>query len=139
MTIYLNRTTYADVQGASRTGQLLGVANTLNTITGQIIAVSNADYVTTSTGVLVVNPVFNPVGLQYISVRDQANLVFQTSAGTVVTITIPAPQTAVFEADGESVDPASVAGVIAACIGLLCDPSGNVVTSFVAGYRSRLQ
>lgn len=137
MTIYLNRTAYADVQGAVRTAQLLGVGMALNTITGQIIAVSNADYVTTSTGVLAVNPAFNPLGLQYISVQDAATLVFATAAGTTVSITIPAPQTSIFMADQETVDPSSVAGVVAACIGLLCDSAGNVVASFLAGYRTR--
>lgn len=134
--ILIRRTTYVDVQGNSRTAQLLGTASTF-LIQSAVLTVSNADYALESEAELFANPTPTPVNAQYQSVLDSATLFFQTSAGTTVQITIPAPRASIFLADGETVNPASVAGVTTACIGVLCDTSGNVVTSYLTGVRAR--
>lgn len=71
----------------------------------------------------------------YQSCKMAARLNFQTGAGTIVALTIPAPSSAIFLADGITVDPANadVATLLAACIGVLSDPSGSLAVSFVGG------
>lgn len=86
-----------------------------------------------------------PLGLPamhaYQSVRSAVALEFQTSAGTIVKITLPSPvltgavnPTGIFLADQQTVDPAQIAALIAAVTGSVTDPAGNLVTSFVGGY-----
>lgn len=78
-----------------------------------------------------------PIGVaaaaQYQSVKSAATLLFQTGAGTIVRVTIPAPAVGIFLADQQTVDPAQVAAIIAAAVGTLTDISGNVVTSYLGG------
>lgn len=74
----------------------------------------------------------------YQSVGDAAVLLFQTAAGNIVSLTIPAPGIGIFLPDGITVDPANanIIALVAACIGALTDGGGNAVTTFLGGtYR----
>lgn len=69
----------------------------------------------------------------YEGVQQWCQLTFQTGAGTLCRLTLPAPQLGILMPDKQTVDPTAVAALIAACIGQLADGSGNVAASYVGG------
>lgn len=71
----------------------------------------------------------------YQSNKMAARLLFETASGSILSLTIPAPDIAIFKADGVTIDPtnADIVALIAACIGELSDTSGAVATSFLGG------
>lgn len=69
----------------------------------------------------------------YEGVQQWVGLLFQTAAGTTIRLTLPAPQLGILQADKQSVNPSSIAALIAACLGELADPSGNVATTYLGG------
>jgi hypothetical protein len=69
----------------------------------------------------------------YLSAGQVAYLEFTDIANNVTTVALPAPDSAIFQADGVSVDATQIAGIIAACIGALTTAAGNAVTAFKAG------
>jgi hypothetical protein len=73
------------------------------------------------------------VAAQFEGVSQWVQLVFQTAAGTLVRLTIPAPKQAIFMADGITVDPAAIAAVVAACVGEMSDLAGNPVVAYIGG------
>jgi len=72
--------------------------------------------------------------LVFQAVNQWAQLVFQTGAGNLLRLTLPAPSSAIFLPDGVTVDPAQIADVIAAAIGQLSDGAGNTASAYVAGF-----
>ena len=136
MAILISRTSYIDVNGQLRTTQIVG-ASTLAVVRGQVLLLTNSDEATDSEAPITVNPTPNPVAATYQSVTDIARLLFLTSAGTIVTINVPAPLASMFMADGETVDPTSVAGLLTAATGVVSDLSGNTVASYVGGTRGK--
>ncbi len=136
MAIYIRRLTWIDVNGSNRTTQVLGNA-TLATVDTAIHTLTNADDVLESEAQLFANMAPTPVNALYNAVQDEADLWFLTTASTIVQITVVAPISSLFMADQETVDPTSVAGLLATAIGLVVDPAGNAVVSFVGGRRSR--
>lgn len=78
-----------------------------------------------------------PTAAVYETVQDSALLTFTTAAGNLVTYAVFAPQSGLFLADGETVNPAAATGVIAAAIAALLDAAGNPVTAFVSGVRQK--
>jgi len=72
------------------------------------------------------------------SVADKAIMLFRTGVGTLVKLAIPAPLAALLEDDdfiqagNELAD-----AIIAAAYATLTDKSGNVVTTFLRGWRDR--
>lgn len=95
-------------------------------------AVSNAEILSEVESALV-GPVGGAVAGAFQSVKSAASLIFQTGVGTLVRLTIPSPQSGIFLADQQTVDPTMVTAVIASAIGSLADSNGNVVTSYVGG------
>lgn len=87
-------------------------------------------------GDLIAPPAPAPISAPYASVKDGAALVFQTASGALVRITVPAPDSGIFMADNETVDPATIAALIAAVIADVVTADGIAVTAFVAGYRT---
>lgn len=75
----------------------------------------------------------------YQTVGDTARLLFQTTAGTIVRITLPAPNLSIFMADGITVDPTNplVAAIIAAVIANCTDGSGHACVAYVGGNYDR--
>jgi hypothetical protein len=66
--------------------------------------------------------------------NQAATLVFETGVGSLLRVTLPAPDASIFLPDGKTVDAAAIADVIAACVGELSDGAGNVATGFVGGF-----
>lgn len=120
-----------DANGVSRQTVLNSTAGALAAITA-VTAVSNArvlyyveSALSTPIGVAVTNP--------YQSVKSSATLYFQTGVGTIVRVTVVAPQLSLFLADQQTVDPVAAAPLIAAVVGSVTDVAGNVVTSYLGG------
>jgi hypothetical protein len=74
-----------------------------------------------------------PPGGTYPTTNDSVPLLFETTAGTQVKVTLVAPSSSIFMADGETVDPAMIATLIADVIGNVTDPAGNAVVSYIGG------
>lgn len=85
------------------------------------------------------SPLGPAVGTQingnYQSNKMSATLQFQTAAGSIVRLTLPAPNRVVFMPDGTTIDPTNpnIAALIAACIGSLSDGAGNAAVSYLGG------
>lgn len=73
----------------------------------------------------------------YAPVGDQARLTFTTSAGGLVTLSLPAPASGIFLADGITVDSSAIADVIAAVLSDYRTPSGATATAYTAGVLFR--
>jgi len=106
-------------------------------VEAQMLLLSNADIALDSEAQIFSNPAPTPTNATYPNVGDFAKLLFQTSAATLVQVTIPAPQSSMFLADQFTVDPASVAGLLAALVLVGTDLSGNPITTYVGGTRER--
>jgi len=105
-------------------------------IEADLLAISNADVQQNWFGTLAVNGAPTPAAAQYQSVTERVSFTFTTTApGILITLTLPSPQAGIFLADQRTVDLAN-AGVVtlaAACVGNLCDVSGNTATALIAG------
>jgi hypothetical protein len=135
MALYTRRITWTDVSGNVRTTSLLGVS-TMSVIELALLTSSNGDYLSDSEAEVFANASPSPAAAQYQSVTDTAQLWLVTTAGTLVQVTIPAPKLSIFMADQETVNPASVAGIVSQCVGVICDLAGNLVTGYAAGRRA---
>jgi len=76
-----------------------------------------------------------PVFATYPDVSDAARLTYTDAGGSLANLTVPAPQSGIFLADGVTVDPTAIAVLTAACVGNLCSGAGGLVTAFVSGVR----
>jgi hypothetical protein len=123
--------------GGHTTAHLLTTAAGAAAVQTAIAAKSNAAVLLSWEGTLVVNPTPSPVNASFPDVFDQAALLFQTPAGSITTIVIPAPMANIFLADGETVDPAQISAIITAVIANTVTQNGTPVTSYVSGYRRR--
>lgn len=74
-----------------------------------------------------------PTAATYPTVRATVVLTFTDGVGSFAKLFIPAPVSSIFAADGVSVDPTQIAGIIAAAVGHLVCGSGNVATAYVGG------
>ena len=131
----VRRIAWVDVNGNSRTTQAFTSAS-LVAVETALLAASNADWLTELETVLNVNTAPAPIAGQFQTVLDSASLWFQTPAGNIVTLTLPAPKSSIFLADLQTVNPASVAGIVSAALAApLTDQSGTAVTVFLGGTR----
>jgi len=127
---------WVDANGFTR--QTLPVGNaTLAGLQAALLAKSNADLANEFEGVLTVNTTPAPVAAALQSVLDAAMLTFSTTSSSLVTVTLPAPIASIFFADGETVDPAQIAAIIAAVVGTVQTVGGSTATAFVSGTRVR--
>jgi hypothetical protein len=132
----MRRTTvWVDAQGKT-TAHLLTTAAGAGAVESEIDAVSNAGVLETWEGVFTVNATPGAIVAPYDSVRDRAVLVFQTASGATARIVVPAPDGAIFMADGETVDPATITALIAAVLADAVTTDGTALTAYVAGFRS---
>lgn len=76
---------------------------------------------------------------EYETVEDKAQLSFQTSTGAIHRYQVPAPKTAIFLADGETVDPANglVTTFAAAVVAAGASRDGAAISTFIGGIRVR--
>lgn len=82
-------------------------------------------------------PGVTPPGGPLPDVVDLARLTFTDAGGSLVNLSLPAPNVAIFETDTVTVNPSAIADIIAACVGTLISAAGNPVTAYVAGLRNQ--
>lgn len=115
------------------TGSLIGPD--LTTVQTTLISSSNADVLNAVENILsVYSPI--PPGTVFRSVADAALLTFQDAGGNLVNVTLPAPLSSIFMADEVTVDPAQIAAIIGAVVGVVVTASGGTVTAYVGGIRA---
>ena len=102
-------------------------------IESALLGVSNADWFNEWEGTNNVNLAPAPVAAPNQSVLTQASLVFLCADGSQVTLALPAPKASIFLADGVTVNAASIAALIAACVGTLVSQSGSTATAYLSG------
>lgn len=80
-----------------------------------------------------------PAGGLYQAMADAASLQFQTAAGNILRVTLPAPLLGIFKPDKVTVDPtnALVLSIIGACVGDLSDGAGHAAVSYLGGVYLR--
>jgi len=127
---------WQDAQGE----QVLHLINTSAGASGiqtALLAKSNAVVVQETEGDLNIVDA-TPATAQYVSVRNSAVLLFKDSrTNSAGRLYIPAPLPSIFYAGGDEVDPAQIAGIIAAAEGSLLAGSGNTVDMFTGGYLAK--
>lgn len=136
MPVQKRTTVYVDAGGRTRACLLVSSAGA-GSVQTEILALSNADLQQSWEGDLTLNAAPAPVAAVYDRVVDTATLLYQTAAGQLIKVVIPAPHSAIFEADGETVDPAQVTALTAAVLADLVTPAGTALTAYVGGTRSR--
>lgn len=77
----------------------------------------------------------SPSAALYPDVIDVARLTFTDAFGSLANLTLPAPKSGIFLADGVTVNASAIADIIAAAVGNLCSSGGGTVASYVAGMR----
>jgi hypothetical protein len=127
---------WVDSGGRTRQTILRGNA-TLAPVEAALITVSNADTQRCWEGPTQVNATPATTNATYPTVADYAVLIYQDAGGDLVYITLVAPQSSIFMADQETVNPAAIAAVSTAVIGLVTTGGGGVVTAYVGGFRRR--
>lgn len=128
-------TVWVDAAGSTRRTDLYGPGS-LAAVVAALAAKSKAAELQHWEGDLVAS-VAAPAGGLYAAAADIARLLFTSAAGQVVQVALPAPLASIFQADGYSVDPAQIAGIIAAVKAGVLTTSGGVLTDYVGGTRSR--
>lgn len=127
---------YVDAQGRTRQCIVLGNAS-LAGVEAALLGASNADIQQSWEATPVVNAAPAPINLPYASVADYVPLVFQDAVGGLVYITLVAPQSSIFQADGETVNPPAIAGIVTAVVGTVLTGNGMPAATFVGGTRRR--
>ena len=107
------------------------------TIQAKMLLHSNGDVLNWWEGPPNINATPTTTNAVYVTVADQARLLFLDSANSIVTLNLPAPQSGVFLADGVTVDPSAIADLITAFIADGQSAAGNAIVSFVAGNLRR--
>lgn len=126
---------WIDVNGGTRLTTITTSAGEA-AVVAALVAKSNADVLASWEGPLTINGAPVVAAATYQSTRDAATLTFKLVTSDLVKILLPAPQAGIFFADGETVNPAAIAAIIAAVIANVVDESGNAVASFVGGTRN---
>lgn len=125
---------WIDVGG--RTVQTIFLADTTGSdLRAKLLGHSNADVLDWFEGDDNFTSVPSPTFATFPSVFDNARLLFEDGSGNQASITLPAPQAAIFLADGVTVDPSAIADVITSATTYLVNSAGNVVTTYIGGVR----
>lgn len=123
-----------DAQGRTRQTILRGNA-TLAGVEAALQGLSNADVTQSWEATPTINGAPAPVAATYVAVGDYAALVYEDAGGSLVYITLPAPQAGIFLADGVTADPVAIATASAAIIGTVLTGSGLAAATYRGGYR----
>lgn len=134
MTTYYRSTIWIDRNGRTRQTILSGNA----TLTGVVDALLNHSVGGISNGweSTPVTPTAEPSTGPYGIVADWVQLLFTTAAGSLIRVTLPAPNSNIFFSDDETVDPSAIADIIAAVVGTLTDSAGNAAIAYISGVRN---
>lgn len=106
----------------------------LNNIMSALFGISNAAPISWFEGLEHVTG-FTPTSALYQGVNDIARLTYSDASGILANLSLPAPQSSIFLADGRTVDATAIAVLNSVVIGHLCTSAGSTVTSFVGGLR----
>lgn len=134
MAIVARSVVWTDANGYQTISRI--VANiTAGPVQAAILGCSNADFLQYWEGPQFSNISPSPTAAGYIAGSQVALLVYQCADGTSVQVRIPAPQLAIFLADGRTVDPANAAVLTlnAAVIGVLVSTTGSLATAYQSG------
>lgn len=137
MTTVTRSSIYVDVNGMTRQCILNGGVFGLGGVELALISVSNMDVLKSWEGPLTVNSAPSPAAATYQAIADYAALLYQDAVGDQVWVTLPAPKSSIFLADGVTVDSTAIAVVHSAVIGVVQTAAGNPVTTYVGGVRRR--
>lgn len=132
-------TIWFDAQGRTRQTITRGIDSliggpTLASVQADVAALSNADWMRYWQGTENTQTPAPPGG-QYIAVGDYAELLFSAADGSQLYVTIPAPVSTLFLADGETVDITQITTLISDVTGCLVTATGSHPTTFVGGVR----
>lgn len=123
--------------GGNSTITLIRTSSGAGTIEGDVLALSNADWFNQWEGTLFVNASPSPTFADYPSVTQNATLLFLCADGTNARLDIVAPKISIFMADGVTVDPSTITGLIADCVGNLLSASLSPAVSYLSGFLNR--
>jgi hypothetical protein len=129
---------YTDIAaGFLRSTNWIYSAGGLGALEAAIQAATNSNLMFATFGLPTVGTT-TPSDSDYPLVNDLALFNFQTTPGSGVQLTIPAPRISMFGPQLTVIDPTATlsAAVIAAVIGTLGDAAGNPVTAFISGSKS---
>lgn len=129
-------TVWVDANGATR-AFLLNTSSGAASVQAAIAALSRADVEQYWEGDLVAPGSPAPVAATYQSVRVVAELLYQTASGALQKVLIPAPTSAIFMPDGETVDPTAIAALTVLVLANVTTADGTALTAYVAGVRSK--
>lgn len=124
---------WVDITGRTRLTIIKAHTNPC-TILNALQAVSNAGVLYNWDGTI--DPAIGvATAAQYQAVQQWCELLFQTAAGTLLRLTLPAPPLSILKADKKTVDPANagIISLLAQCIGNLSDGSGNTASLYLGG------
>src|SRR5215469_9313708 len=131
------RQAIAWIDAGGRTRQTIFLASTTgSTLRAALLNHSNADVQDWFEGPDNFNLTPTPTNAAYPNVSDAARLIFADGSGNQASITLPAPQAAIFLADLTTVDPSAIADIITAATTYLVNSAGNIVTTYLAGVRT---
>lgn len=72
-------------------------------------------------------------------VSNAAYITFATAKGRKASFTIPGAAAYIYQADGETVNPAMIPDIIsAATTGAICNRAGEPLVTYISGYKRRL-
>lgn len=135
MATYKRHTVWVDQQHKTRLAVLTGNAS-LATLVGTLLNHSTGGVSYNVESVQPVSPTAEPSVGGYSTVQDIARLVFKDSTtADIASVTLPLPTTDIFLADQFTVDATKITDIITAALGVVLTSSGNVVDTFVAGFR----
>lgn len=132
-------TIWLDAQGRTRQTITRGIDSltggpTLAAVQADVAFLSNADWMTNWQGTENTQTPAPP-GAQYVAVGDYAELVFTAADGSSLYLTIPAPISTLFLADGETVDITQITTLISDVTGCLVTRTGLHPINYVGGVR----
>lgn len=136
MTVTSTSTVWVDA-AAGATITRINSQGSAAVLQSDLLALSNSDVQQFWSGTLVVNGSPTPVAAALQSVTQRVTFVFTTTApGVLVELTLVAPKSSIFLADGRTVDLTNTDVVTLAgdCVGKLCNVSGDTAVTLIAGY-----
>lgn len=126
------------VDAGNRTSITL-IRQDLNTqiLKNDLAALSNAAWLNSWCGLVLVNGSPAPTAAQYPSVGQAAILVYQGADGTSARLTLPAPKASLFLADGVTIDSSTITTLTADMIAHGRTPSGSNIVAYQSGILQR--